>query len=117
MNKLIEAHLKVLSSLKEIVKIEKLIPEHVSITSKYMLLFHRWCVKNGWKWHNNGYWYKLDYPNQWPTPHTVDDSELIQMFLSETENFEKKEECKHPDWAMSKHGSTEMCNKCGKTWG
>lgn len=29
----------------------------------------------------------------------------------------KVDECNHPDWAMSKHGSTEMCNKCGKMWG
>lgn len=30
---------------------------------------------------------------------------------------QKQKDCTHPDYAMSKHGSTEMCNNCGQSWG
>lgn len=30
---------------------------------------------------------------------------------------DKQKNCTHPDYAMEKHGSTEMCSKCGQAWG
>lgn len=55
--------------------------QHAAITEDLMLAFQRWCIKEGWKEHSSGgFWYKLDYPSQWPTPHMAKDAELIQLF-------------------------------------
>jgi hypothetical protein len=45
------------------------------------LSFHKWIKKEGWEPHSSGdYWYKLDYPSQWPTPHTCLEHELITLY-------------------------------------
>lgn len=56
---------------------------------------------------------KIDYK------HYVNHLSIISDQLKELvkEKVEIKEKCDHPDWAMKKYGSTEMCNKCGKSWG
>lgn len=56
---------------------------------------------------------KIDYN------HYINNLLLISEKLREEINKKKevKEQCKHPDWAMKKYGSTEICNKCGKQWG
>lgn len=51
------------------------------------LHFHKWIIKEGWEPHSSGeYWYKLDYPSQWPTPHTCLEHELIPLYTQSLQN-------------------------------
>lgn len=41
--------------------------------------FARWLFKNGWKWHDTGYWYK---GNSWPPEQTATDKEILEMYFN-----------------------------------
>lgn len=43
--------------------------------------FRKWKASEGWREHSSyEYWYRLDYPSQWPTPHVKYHSELKEIF-------------------------------------
>lgn len=57
-------------------------PDNSVVVSKEIvnMAFQWWLQNEEWCWHRNGYYYQLDYPDQWPAPRTATVKELWDKF-------------------------------------